>query len=125
MKNEILVVDDEAIVGRLIKRNLADDNLFVSTLPDGSKVLETILQKKPCLVVLDVRMPGKDGFEVLQEIKKELPDVPVAILTAYYDFVQANRAFKMGACAYLEKPIDWDHFRNVVYTNVVMNVSPI
>ena len=60
-----------------------------------------------------------------EEIKKILPSMPVAILTAYYDFTQANRAFKMGACAYLEKPIDWAHFRNVVYTNALLHVSSI
>ena len=99
----ILVVDDDddirALVGELLERA----GHVVIKAPDGESALKLFYSRQPDLVVLDVSMPGLDGWEVLKRIR-ELSDVPVLMLTARAEELEKVRGLRAGADDYVTKP---------------------
>ncbi|MBA4393212.1 MAG: two-component system response regulator OmpR, partial [Desulfobacca sp.] len=81
MENRILIVDDDQKLQRLLKEYLENNGFRVLSLMDGSQVLKTIHTTPPDLIILDIMLPGKDGLEILKEIRREYR-VPVIMLTA-------------------------------------------
>ncbi|MFV2082646.1 MAG: response regulator [bacterium] len=84
----ILVVDDEESIRLLYKEELVDAGYRVLLAPDGESALKIIKEKRPDLVTLDIRMPGMDGIEVLQKIKRMDKSMPVIMSTAYGEYRQ-------------------------------------
>lgn len=106
-KPTVLIVDDEPPIVRLIQANLASDGMRVLTAPNGPDAL-AILEDEPVdLVVLDVTMPGMDGFEVLRRIRQS-SNVPVIMLTARTLDVEKLRGLTSGADDYMTKPFNPD-----------------
>jgi pilus assembly protein CpaE len=105
MKN-ILIIDDEFPMRYLIEHQLKREGFKVTLAKDGPDGLTAVSQYKPDLVVLDVMMPGMDGFEVCQQIKTtpETAQIPVIFLTASEIKEYKTRAFAVGADDYLTKP---------------------
>ena len=106
-KFRILVVDDEAIIRDSLRAWLDDETGFtVDTARSGQDALEK-LADQPCqLMLLDIKMPGMDGVEVLQKAREKLPDLQVVMMTAYATVETAVEAMKTGALDYLIKPFD-------------------
>lgn len=104
----VLLVDDEVDFSRVLARRLAKRGGDVSTASCSSEALETLRFEKFDVVLLDVRMPGRDGIRLLGEIKRLYPQVAVLMLSAHInpDIVISCQA--MGACDYLLKPVDTD-----------------
>jgi CheY-like chemotaxis protein len=100
----ILVVDDEEDVQVLVCRILRDVGYEVDAASDGGEAIEKISQKKPDLLVLDLMMPGIDGWGVLEHLRK-VPDAPpVVVVTARADYGSFARGVREGASAYVFKP---------------------
>jgi YesN/AraC family two-component response regulator len=72
----------------------------------GQEALEMVHEEEPEVMVLDLKMPGIDGLEVLRRVRTEHPDVQVIVLTGHGSEEVKDRCMEMGACAYLEKPVD-------------------
>ena len=109
MSNErtrILVVDDEEIVRESLGGWLEKDGYTIATLPDGRSAIEKLKGERWSIMIVDLKMPGMDGLQVLEEAKKLQPDVAVVIMTAYATVDTAVTAMKMGAYDYLVKPFD-------------------
>ncbi|MGV3721110.1 MAG: response regulator transcription factor, partial [Actinomycetota bacterium] len=106
MSKKVLVVDDQPHIVRLIQVNLEKEGLQVSTASDGVEGLEKISEERPDLVILDVIMPRKDGFQVLRDIKSDegLADIPVIMLTVKTHNADIVEGLKEGAELYLPKP---------------------
>jgi two-component system, OmpR family, alkaline phosphatase synthesis response regulator PhoP len=106
MNNTILVVDDQPHIVRLIQVNLEKEGYRVVTAGDGVEGMEKVRQELPALVILDVIMPRKDGFEVLREIKEDaaLAHIPVVMLTVKAHNADIVEGLKEGAELYLPKP---------------------
>ena len=102
----ILVVDDEAEIRKILSGILEKEGFSVISVPDGQKAMEKICFDTPDVVLLDVRMPGLNGMEVLKKIKALDDNLPVVLVTAYADTHQAVEAMKEGAYDYLAKPFD-------------------
>ncbi len=102
----ILTVDDELNVLQLMKRILEPAGYEVIRASDGSQALTLVSEKNPDLVLLDMRMPGKTGMEVLQEVTTRHPDTAVIMATGVGDTKTMIEAMKMGAFDYLMKPFD-------------------
>ena len=104
----VLVVDDEPINRRLLARSLAREGHSVTTAENGRQALDRVREAPPDVVLLDVLMPGIDGFAVLQEIKADaaLRDIPVIMISALEDFESVIRCIELGAEDYLPKPFD-------------------
>lgn len=102
----ILVVDDELVVRDSIKEWLADEGFSVETAESGAEALEKLTSQAFHLMLLDVKMPGMDGVEVIRHAKEMHPDLPVVMMTAYATVENAVEAMKIGARDYLIKPFD-------------------
>jgi two-component system KDP operon response regulator KdpE len=102
-RRKILVVDDEERMVRFIRLNLEHDGFLVSEAFDGKKALQQLREEAPDLILLDVMMPGLDGFEVLQMIR-EVSKIPVLMLTAKGEEDDRVRGLELGADDYITKP---------------------
>jgi heterodisulfide reductase subunit A len=105
----ILVVDDELIVRDSLKEWLEVEGFEVDMAASGLKALDNLSQKTYQLMLLDLKMPGIDGVEVLQKALEESPDLAVVMMTAYATVDTAVRAMKIGALDYLVKPFNPEH----------------
>jgi len=101
----ILIADDHSIVREGLKQIVADTNNITVTgeAGTGQEALAKMSKNKYDVVVLDIAMPGLSGLDVLKEIKRENPELPVIMLTIYPEEQYAVRAFKSGASGYLTK----------------------
>ena len=110
---KILIVDDEPHLRMLIQQSLEeleDEGVELLTACDGEQALETIREEKPELVLLDVMMPKKNGFDVCHTVKKDLGMVKtcVILLTAKGQEFDRQRGQEVGADLYMTKPFDPD-----------------
>src|SRR5579884_1377970 len=102
-KTAIVVADDDPQLLRFITRNLEFEGFEVHKASDGKKALELITNSSPDLVILDIMMPGMDGFAVCSAVR-EFSAVPIIILTALGRDQEKVRAFELGVDDYLTKP---------------------
>ncbi len=108
MPRKILTVDDEKHIVRLIQVNLERHGYEVVTAHDGREALEKVESERPDLVILDVMMPYMDGFEVLQNMKRNpgTRDIPVIMLTAKAQDADVFKGWQSGVDCYLTKPFN-------------------
>ena len=102
----VLIVDDEVALANTLAQRLQLRNLKVGTAYDGEQALSKLAVDKPDVVVLDLRMPGMHGMEVLREIKKTCPDIQVIILTGHGTDKDEEEAKRLGGFDFLKKPAD-------------------
>lgn len=107
-KFKVLLVDDEeefvkALSERLQMREVGSDLAF-----NGEQALQIVKDQEPDVMVLDLKMPGIDGMEVLRRVRKAYPKVQVIILTGHGTEKDAEEAKRLGAFAYLQKPVNLD-----------------
>jgi DNA-binding response OmpR family regulator len=99
----VLVVDDDPDIRGLLRELLDRRGYVVSEARDGHEALRAVFEKRPDLVVLDITMPGLDGWKTLERIR-ELSDVPVVMLTAKATELEKTRGLRAGADDYVTKP---------------------
>ena len=114
LKLSVLVVDDDPGVLRILKRDLEEIGCDVTQAGNGEMGLQIFSEHSFDLVLVDLRMPGLDGFEVMRQLKDAGPDVPVVVMTGHGSVDAAVGAMKAGATEFLTKPIDEDHLKVVV-----------
>jgi len=102
-KPKILVVDDEDMVLRLVEAMLAPEDYEVVLAHSGEEGLEKIRETRPNVVLLDIMMPGMNGYEVLRILRQRY-NIPVIMLTAIKEVTSARDAFHLGADDYVRKP---------------------
>jgi len=103
----ILVVDDDQALLKLARRFLELNGYGVITASDGERGLELLGAQKPALIILDVRMPGLNGYQVCEQVR-ELSNVPIIMLTAKSQLDDVMRGFAVGADDYVTKPFGVD-----------------
>ncbi|MFZ0614771.1 MAG: sigma-54 dependent transcriptional regulator [Desulfobacterales bacterium] len=108
MNPSILIVDDEPSILQSLGGLLTDEGFDVHTASNGYEALKNIDSESPDLVLLDIWMPGLDGIDTLQEIKKSNPFIQVIIITGHGTIETAVKATKMGAYDLIEKPLSID-----------------
>ncbi len=99
----VLVVDDEPIIRRSLRRRLRYEGWAVAEAPSGPQALQVLERQPVDLVILDIKMPGMDGMEVLQRIRQQNPGIAVVMHTGHGDIETAVRAVQAGAAHFLEK----------------------
>lgn len=100
---KVLIVDDDQTLLRFLKKYLERENFDIHTADQGKKALQVFYQERPDIVVLDVMMPGMDGWEVCARLR-ELADTPIIMLTAKTSESEKLRGFRLGADDYVTKP---------------------
>ena len=101
----VLVVDDEEVVRLGYRRVLSADGFCVMAVGNGSEALDLMGDGRIDVVLLDMRMPGMDGMDVLRAIKERWPESEVVVVTGYPSIDTAKKAVKLGAYDYLAKPV--------------------
>ncbi|MDQ3031185.1 MAG: sigma-54 dependent transcriptional regulator [Myxococcota bacterium] len=104
----VLVVDDEPTARSGLRKLLGLEGFEVDEAEDGAAALAVANDRAPDIVVTDLKMPRMDGFELLLELRKAMPTLPVIVVTAFGDVATAVQAMKSGADHYLVKPVDFD-----------------
>ena len=110
---KILLVDDEKQFVDTLAERLAMRGFAARGAYDGPEALQAVEQATD-VIVLDLRMPGMDGFEVLRNVKKSNPQVQVIILTGHGGDAEEQTAYRMGAYNFLRKPMDIDELLNSI-----------
>ena len=113
MKRPLLICDDEEGIRESLKLILENeyDIVFATS---GEEAIETMKSSPVNLVILDIKMPKKDGLETLKELKRINPAAKVIIATGYKSVDTAHEASQLGASDYITKPFDKDRIREVV-----------
>ena len=106
MKKRVLIVDDEEVIRKFLRINLLKWGYDVTEAADGVQALEQIGKDRYDLLICDILMPNKDGWQVIREVKSspETKDIPVIVLTAKNDDTDMFRGYDMGANYYMTKP---------------------
>ncbi|KPJ69951.1 hypothetical protein AMJ44_01310 [candidate division WOR-1 bacterium DG_54_3] len=107
----VLIVDDEKIIQDSCSQILKKEGYRVKVATDGKEGLSTFKEELFHVVILDLKLPGMDGMEVLARIKEESPETPVIIITGYASIESAVEAIKQGAFEYLTKPFTPEELR--------------
>jgi DNA-binding NtrC family response regulator len=105
-KSSILVVDDEEALRTVLSSELENEGYAVAAAGDGDEAITTLRDRTFDLVLLDIKMPRVDGFEVLRFIKERFPSTKVIMLTGFADLKNAIESKKLGAEDFVSKPYD-------------------
>jgi two-component system response regulator AtoC len=114
MRRRLLIVDDEKNTRDGLKWALESKPVAIDLAADGDEAWERIRKQEYHVVITDIKMPGKDGMELLRLVKERYPDTDVVMLTGHGTIESARDAIKMGAANYLTKPVDLDEIGNEV-----------
>ncbi len=114
MKNTLLIIDDDKTDCRLTKAIFSAQGMEVTAVHDGRSGLERVRSHPPDVLLLDLRLPGIDGLEILAKVKEEMPGLPVVMISGHRDIKTAVRATQLGAFDYLTKPFINDELVIVV-----------
>ena len=105
MDTALLIVDDEEGIRETLSGIFEDEGYIVTAVASGEEALGVLREQSPDLVLLDVWLSGMDGIQILQEIKKTSPDLPVVMISGHGNIELAVKATRMGAYEFLEKPL--------------------
>jgi DNA-binding NtrC family response regulator len=103
---KVLLVDDEQEFIETLSERLKMRDMQAKLALDGEKALAAVEEDEPDVMLLDLKMPGMDGMEVLRQVKKAYPNVQVVMLTGHGSEKDEEQAQRLGAYAYLQKPVD-------------------
>jgi len=105
-KGNIWVVDDDESIRWVLERGLSENGIQVETFDSANKVIKKLETENPSLILTDIKMPGKSGIDLLDEVKELRPEIPIIIMTAHSDLESAVESYEHGAWEYLPKPFD-------------------
>jgi DNA-binding response OmpR family regulator len=125
MAHKILVVDDDSDITETLARRLMREGFEVATAYSGEEGLQKAIGEKPDVVLLDLMMPGMNGFEVLKELRKQVTDrwVPVIIVSAQNDLDSVRSGYGLDADHYLTKPCGFDKILSGI--NTMLSLVPL
>jgi DNA-binding NtrC family response regulator len=115
----VLVVEDEAILGQCISQYLVYHGYATAVAQSGEEGVRLMAEASADVAVVDLKLPGMDGLEVLSRVREMSPATAVIMMTAQSSFASAVVARKRGAFDYLTKPLALEHLRTVVQKAVV------
>lgn len=124
-KLQVLVIDDDAVVGRSFDRVLSDKGYEVSTALSGEEALDTMNNNDFDLVFTDIKMPGMDGIEVAERIRKKCPWTPVVVITGYGTTENEAKASVLGVSGFVHKPLTPEVIESVTLKALETPVAPM
>src|SRR3989338_775995 len=115
---KLLIVDDEVEICDFLKSFFEERNYVVHTASSGQAALTAVEQFKPSVVLLDIKMPGMDGIQVLGTIKKKNPRIKVIMVTALETRDKIEECLRLGADNYITKPLSLEYLENDIRENI-------
>ncbi len=113
--DSVWIVDDDKSIRWVLDKALHKAGIQTQSFSNASALLDELQHEQPDTLITDIRMPGMDGIELLQNIQRQFPELPVIIMTAHSDLESAVSAFHEGAFEYLPKPFDVNEVVEVVH----------
>jgi CheY-like chemotaxis protein len=123
-KENMLVVEDEEIMRDALVDYFSDEGHKVDTASDGDKSLEKINFKNYDIMIIDLRLPGRDGLSVLDEARAKNPKAKVIIITAYPSVETEKEAMQRGAVEYLQKPFELNYLETLIRQSFEVDIIP-
>jgi DNA-binding NtrC family response regulator len=111
---KILVVDDEDIVLESCQAVFELEGFEAVAVPSADKALEAMKNEAFALLLIDVKMPQKNGMYLMEKIKEQWPDIPIVVMSGYYTAETMKEAIKMGAATFIAKPFEPDELLKTV-----------
>lgn len=126
MTQSVLIVDDEPMARTLLRLMLVRAGFNVAEAEDGFDALEKVKESQPDIILLDVMMPGMDGFTVCETLRNEenTSKLPIIMLSAKTDLDSINKGLRVGATKYLTKPISPEDLTRHVHDALGNQSSP-
>ena len=124
MAVKLLIVDDEPKIRWMLTACLESPDLEIAAASSGSEALTIISQAHPQLMILDVKMPGMDGLEVLRQVRVTTPQIGVLFLTGYDDDAIEQQASQLGALGVIHKPLVFSEIRQTIQ-QAIANLPPV
>lgn len=113
-KKKVLIVDDQVGIRVLLVEVFSAEGYETYQASNGKSALEIVREKRPDLVLLDMKIPGMDGLEILKHIREYDPSIKVIMMTAYGELAMIRKATDLGALMHFTKPFDIDELRAAV-----------
>lgn len=110
----ILIVDDEKNIRMTLSQALESFGFDIHTAVNGEEALNMLERKRFCMILLDLKMPGMDGMDVLRKVRVARPDIKIIIITAHGSIESAVEAIKLGAVDFIQKPFTPKDIRTLV-----------
>ena len=123
-KENMLVVEDEEIMREALVDYFSDEGHKVDTASNGDKALENFNFKDYDVMIIDLRLPGRDGLSVLDEIRSKNPKAKVIIITAYPSVETEKEAMLRGAIDYLQKPFEMSYLETLIRQSLEVEIVP-
>ncbi|MBD7965110.1 MAG: response regulator [Bacillota bacterium] len=121
MSGKILIVDDQYGIRILLNEIFQKEGYKTYQAANGVQALSIVEKDRPDLVILDMKIPGMDGLEILRRVKKHDETIQVIIMTAYGELDMIHEAMKLGAITHFAKPFDIDEIRAAVRKELPLN----
>jgi two-component system response regulator (stage 0 sporulation protein F) len=113
-RKKVLVVDDQVGIRVLLVEVFSTEGYETYQASNGKAALQIVREKRPDLVLLDMKIPGMDGLEILKQIREFDPSIKVIMMTAYGELAMIRKATDLGALMHFTKPFDIDELRAAV-----------
>src|ERR1700680_2356111 len=110
----VLLVEDKAELRAMLRKALERSGYAVDEAPDGNAAVDKVRSRRYMVVLTDLKLPGCSGLDVLREVRRADPTIPVILVTAYGSVEEAVTAMKEGAFDFIQKPVDLDHLKLLV-----------
>ena len=122
--SKILIIEDEESIRRVLKKVLIDENQSSKIIEacDGVQAIDMVKSNKLDLILCDIKMPKKDGIEVLQFLMSDYPEIPVIMISGHGDLETAVESMRLGAFDYISKPPDLNRLLNSVRAALKNNI---
>jgi len=115
---QVLVVDDEISIREMLIEFLEDHGLSAEGAADGREAVTLAQVLKPRAILLDIAMPGMNGIETLQELRRQAPGSAVIMISGHADLKTALQALDLGAYDFIQKPLDFDYLERTLITKI-------
>ena len=113
-QKRILVVDDDAGIADFLRSFLIQKGFAVEAVYNGVEAEKIVREWRPHLILLDIMMPGQDGYTTLEAIMKHNDQLPVLMITSLDDIESGKKALELGAADYITKPLDLEYLEHSV-----------
>lgn len=121
---KLLIVDDQCGIRLLLEEVFKEDFCETYQAENSRQALAIVSEQKPDVVLLDVKMPGMDGLEILRQMRRMGSDTKVILMTAYSELDIIEEAFKHGVVTYISKPFDIEEIRREVNRHLSDKTNP-